>query len=210
MAIGNILFIFISFCAMVINAVVDVDRCTTIAAALGAGTEGPMATHTSDCSSCDFRIAKVPARDWPKGSMRPLSEYRGEYPATVSPNRGETWSPSNLEGTPEQIKGWGNESKITGYIPQVEHTFGLYESGYGIMNEHQVGIGESTCAGKLWSPPTTAGGKAMIEVREMSRIALERSRSAREAVRIMGDLATTYGFYGAGKEENLNSNEYLL
>lgn len=192
---------------VLVKAVVDVDRCTTIAAALGAGTEGPMATHTSDCSSCDFRIAKVPARDWPRGAMRPLYEYRGEYPATVSPHRGETWSPHNLEGTPEQIKGWGNESKITGYIPQVEHTFALYESGYGIMNEHQVGIGESTCAGKLWAPPTTAGGKAMIEVREMSRIALERSRTAREAVRLMGELATKYGFYGAGKFHLFFSND---
>ena len=67
------------------------------------------------------------------------------------------------------------------------------------MNEHQVGIGESTCATKIWSAPTIAGGKAMIEVREMSRIALERCRSAREAVELMGSLAVTYGFYAAGK-----------
>jgi hypothetical protein len=25
------------------------------------------------------------------------------------------------------------------------------------MNEHQVAIGESTCASKLWAAPTTAG-----------------------------------------------------
>ena len=65
------------------------------------------------------------------------------------------------------------------------------------MNEHQVAIGESTCAAKLWAAPVTAGGKAHIEVREMSQIALERSTTARQAIQIMGDLATTYGFYAA-------------
>ena len=41
---------------------------------------------------------------------------------------------------------------------------------YGIMNEHQVAIGESTCAARFWSAPATAGGLARIEVREMSKI----------------------------------------
>ena len=35
------------------------DRCTTIAVGPGAGVDGPMATHTSDCSDCDFRVNKV-------------------------------------------------------------------------------------------------------------------------------------------------------
>jgi dipeptidase len=82
-------------------------------------------------------------------------------------------------------------------LVQVEHTFALFEAGYGIMNEHQVAIGESTCAAKLWAAPTTAGGKAMIEARELTRIALERSRTAREAVETMGALAEKYGFYAA-------------
>lgn len=65
------------------------------------------------------------------------------------------------------------------------------------MNEHQVAIGESTCASKLWAKPVTAGGNARIEVREMSQIALERAKTAREAIQVMGDLACTYGFYAA-------------
>jgi hypothetical protein len=62
---------------------------------------------------------QVPARDWPEGTMRPLYVYHGAYPSVVSANRGDTWLPSNLEGTDEQITAWGNESTITGYIPQV-------------------------------------------------------------------------------------------
>lgn len=112
--------------------------------------------------------------DWPKGTMRPLYLYRGPYPSVVSSHRGATWQPSNLEGTPEQLAAWGNESVITGYVPQVEHTYALYEGGYAIMNEHQVAIGESTCAAKFYGVPVTAGGKAHIEVSEMTKVRKKR------------------------------------
>jgi dipeptidase len=129
--------------------------------------------------------------------MRPLYLYKGDYPGTITSRRGHTWHPDNLEGTPEQLAAWGKESAITGYIPQVPHTYALYEAGYGIMNEHQVSIGESTCASRLWAAPTIAGGKAMIEAREMSMVGLERGKTAREVVQIMGDIAVKHGFYAA-------------
>lgn len=31
-----------------------------------------MTTHTADCAECDFRLARVPAKDWPEGAMRPV------------------------------------------------------------------------------------------------------------------------------------------
>eukprot|EP01034_Spumella_vulgaris_P030165 gene30165-37332_t len=65
------------------------------------------------------------------------------------------------------------------------------------MNEHQVSIGESTCAARFWTSPSTAGGMARIEVRSMSQIALERTTTARDAIQMMGDLAVKYGFYAA-------------
>jgi dipeptidase len=61
----------------------------------------------------------------------------------------------------------------------------------------QVAIGESTCASKLWAPPVGYGGHALLEVSELSQLALERGRSAREAIQIMGSLAEKYGFYSA-------------
>ena len=179
----------------VINA--EIDRCTTIVTGKRAGSEGPMVTHTADCSSCDFRLSKVPAMSWKEKDTRPLYVYRGEYPATVSKKRGATWHPKNLEGSEAQLKAWGTESEVTGFVPQVRHTYALIESGYGIMNEHNVAMGESTCAGRFVSFPTIAGGKAQIEIREMSRIALERTKTAREAILLMGSLAEEYGFYGA-------------
>ena len=102
--------------------------------------------------------------------MRPLYMYRDQYPSVVSPNRGVTWHPSNLQGNAEQLAGWGTESQVSGYIPQVKHTFALLEGGYAIMNEHQVAIGESTCAARFWGTPVTDGGLAKIEVAEMSKV----------------------------------------
>lgn len=158
-----------------------------------------MTTHTADCADCDFRINKVPAADWPAGSERTLYQYKGSYPATVTQDRGKTWHPDNLEGSPEQIAEWKEfeTSLVTGRIPQVAHTYALYEAGYGIMNEHQLAIGESTCASWLYAPPTSAGGQAQVEVRELSKLALERTRTAREAIQLMGDLATSLGYYSA-------------
>lgn len=66
------------------------------------------------------------------------------------------------------------------------------------MNEHQVAIGESTCAAKLYAAPVGAnGGKALLEASELSQIALERTKTAREAIQLMGDLAMQYGYYSA-------------
>jgi hypothetical protein len=95
------------------------DRCTTMIVGAKAGADGPMTTHTADCANCDFRVNKVPAKDWPEGARRALYVYKPDYPALISKDRGDTWDPSNLEGSPDQLNEWGEESEITGHIPQV-------------------------------------------------------------------------------------------
>jgi dipeptidase len=75
----------------------------------------------------------------------------------------------------------------------VEHTYAYLDGSYGIMNEKQVGIGESTCDARLVSRPIHGGGSALFDVGELAHIALERASTAREAIQIMGDLAYEYG-----------------
>ncbi|RHX98435.1 hypothetical protein DYB36_014368, partial [Aphanomyces astaci] len=83
------------------------------------------------------------------------------------------------------------------YPRYVATTYGYIDGMYPIINEHQLAFGESTCGAKLWAKPATQGGKALFDITELARIALERTRTAREAIQLMGDLAVQYGYYGA-------------
>jgi len=65
------------------------------------------------------------------------------------------------------------------------------------MNEHQVGIAESTCSAVYAAKSVAKGGKALLSINALSQIAMERATTARDAVQIMGDLSQKYGFYGA-------------
>ena len=103
-----------------LDTMVAADKCTTMITGKTAGKHGPMTTHTADCADCDFRMNRMPAMDHPVGTQRKLYEYKGNYPATLTSDRGPGWLPSNLEGSPEQLKEWGTESKlIPKTIPQV-------------------------------------------------------------------------------------------
>ena len=67
----------------------------------------------------------------------------------------------------------------------------------------QVGIGESTCSGVFGARPIHQhpNGTALFSIDELSRIAMERASTARQAVELMGELAVSHGFYGAGEFE---------
>ena len=89
------------------------------------------------------------------------------------------------------------QSKPLGSIPQVAHTYAYFDGNYGIMNEHQLGIGECTNGAKVEPEPDP--GKRIFYSAELSRVALERCKKAREAVRLMGELIEQYGYYGTGE-----------
>ncbi|CAM9850452.1 unnamed protein product [Scytosiphon promiscuus] len=94
---------------------------------------------------------------------------------------------------------------VLGHIPQVNHTFAYIEGLYAIINEKQVAIGESTCSAKWFAGPLDEDCdecNSLFDISELSRVALERASSAREAIQIMGDLAVEYGFYGSEWDAN--------
>jgi hypothetical protein len=96
------------------------DKCTAIAVARGATTDGStMTTHTADCAECDWRVNKVDAADWPLGSMRPIYLITGAYPRQVREDRGWTWHPNNLENLPQRGVWEKMRGPIIGSIPQV-------------------------------------------------------------------------------------------
>ena len=169
--------------------------CTVFIAGSEATVDGSvLVTHSNDGEfETDPRLVKVPARDFAPGSHRPVFFSPENYPRYAGTDR----------GVPEYYPKDGQKSfKPIGYIPQVPHTFAYLEDTYGAVNEHQVGIGESTCSAVFGAIPLGApNGTAMLSVDALSQIAMERATSARQAVSIMGELAEEYGFYGAGEFE---------
>ena len=74
------------------------------------------------------------------------------------------------------------------YVHVCIYWYALQHRVYGILNEKQVGMGESTCASKLYAAPVGPSGggkgKALFDISELSQIALERSSTAREAIQV--------------------------
>jgi dipeptidase len=83
----------------------------------------------------------------------------------------------------------------------VEHTYGYIDGEHGIMNEHQLSIGTSTCSTSINALPISKGGQALFDYGELTRIAMERCATAVCAVQTMGDLAVKYGYHGATDPE---------
>jgi dipeptidase len=190
------LSILLVVCVAVLLALIQyVDACTTYVIGKKATADGSvMCSHTNDGSgTTDPRFVRIPARDFAAGSMRPIWASPESYPRYVGTERQapEYYSENCLAG-----KGLCDDFEPIGYIPQVEHTYAYYETTYGILNENQVGIGESTCSGVFVGKAVNAGGSALLSVDQLSQIAMERATTAREAITIMGNLAEKYGFYG--------------
>jgi dipeptidase len=78
-----------------------------------------------------------------------------------------------------------------GKIPQVRHTYNVV----GNINEHQVAIGETTYGGRTELQDTTA----IMDYGSLIYIALQRSKTAREAIAIIDNLMQTYGYYSEGE-----------
>ncbi len=103
-----------------------------------------------------------------------------------------TFTPArdHLPGTMRDIYEWDG-GKYLGQIPEVAHTYQVI----GLMNEHQVSLGETTWTGREELQDTTG----IIDYGSLMFIALERTKTAREAIRVMTDLVAQYGYYSTGE-----------
>ena len=93
-------------------------------------------------------------------------------------------------GTMLDIHDW-DSGKYLGKIKQAEKTYSVI----GNMNEHQVSIGETTFGGREELVDTTG----VIDYGSLIYIALQRSKTAREAIKVMTDLVAEYGYCSEGE-----------
>lgn len=203
-------FSFFVLVAIVLSSTLA-SGCTTLLAGKGATIDGSLlVSHNNDCTDCDVRLASVPGRthslsyDDLSSSSRsgscPIYPCKFTFPRFIGKDKGPDYDREKLyqeqfQGKDKLIKEWPT-SKPIGHTKQVSQTYRYLDGTYGISNEHQLSMGESTCAARLvaYGYPL---GDALYDISELSRIALQRCKTARCAISTMGELAETYGYYGA-------------
>ncbi len=172
--------------------------CSTMLITKGATKDGSVfVAHSDDSEMSDNRLIYVPAADHKPGSMRPV------YCDAAALGRRPEFNASDLRryvGThrgPRYIDKDMPQNIPLGFIPQVAHTYAYFDGSYGMMNEHQLMFGEATNGAKMTVEPKP--GKLIFYSSELSRVALERCKTAKCAIKLIGELIETYGYYGTGE-----------
>lgn len=106
------------------------------------------------------------------------------------------------EGALLDIYEW-DTGKYLGKIPQARQTYNVI----GNMNEFQVAIGETTYGGRD-ELIDTAG---IVDYGSLIYIALQRSKTAREAIQVMTSLVAEFGYYSSGESFSISdANEVWI
>jgi dipeptidase len=104
-------------------------------------------------------------------------------------------------GDKVEIKDWSGA--VRGTISQVPHTYAVVD----YMNEHQLVIGETTFTGR----EELANPDGLLHYWVLMRLALERARTAREAVTVITGLVDEYGYASTGESISIGDpNEAWL
>ncbi len=109
-----------------------------------------------------------------------LYGYLCHYPATKN----------NPAGSMREIVDWDTNRPL-GKIPEAVNTYNVI----GNMNQFQVTIAETTFGGR----PALVDTTAVMDYGSLMYVALQRSRSAREAIKVMTDLVAEYGYASEGE-----------
>jgi dipeptidase len=112
----------------------------------------------------------------------------------------------HLEYEPEADHEPGDSVEITdwhgtlrGKVAQVAHTYAVVD----LMNEHQLAIGETTFGGRedLENP------EGLLHYWDLIWLALQRAKTAREAMQVMTDLVADYGYRSSGESFSIADPE---
>ena len=96
----------------------------------------------------------------------------------------------NEKGSVRKIYDW-DTNVYHGQIPEAEVTYNVI----GNINEYQVSIGETTFGGREELVDTTG----ILDYGSLIYIALQRSKTAREAIKVMTTLTDKYGYCSGGE-----------
>ena len=108
-----------------------------------------------------------------------MFQYLCHYPAA-----------KHAKGEMRKIYDW-DTNKYHGEIPEAVQTYSVI----GNINEWQVTIGETTYGGREEMVDSTG----IMDYGSLIYVALQRSKTAREAIKVMTTLANTYGYNSEGE-----------
>ncbi len=91
---------------------------------------------------------------------------------------------------------WDTQKPL-GKIPQIRHTYQVI----GNMNEHQVAIGETTYGGR---EELGSQKGAIMDYGSLIYVTLQRAKTAREAIKIFGELTAAYGYASSGESFSIS------
>jgi len=149
------------------------DSCTSIMVGKLASTDGSVITsHTCDANYRTW-VDIVPAKKHNNGEKCKI--YKGRL---------HTGYASDSDGL-----------ELLGEIPEVKQTYKFFNTAYPAMNEYQLTMGESTFGGKR----ELKSDKGIFQIEELQRLALERTKTAREAIKLIGKLIKKYGYCDSGE-----------
>lgn len=139
-------------------------------------------TYSSACTN--FIVGKAASTDGSTIVSYAADSYGlfGElyhYPAAIHP-----------DGALRNIYDW-DSGRYLGQIKEAHQTYNVI----GNTNEFQVTIGETTFGGR----PELADSLGIIDYGSLIYIALQRSHTAREAIKIMTTLVAEYGYCSEGE-----------
>jgi dipeptidase len=141
----------------------------------------PLLFHSA-FSCTNFLVTKGASTD---GSTMITYTCDGEFHPHLEYLPPEDHEPGDME----DIEDWyGN---VLGQVAHVPHTYGVVQ----LMNEHQLVIGETTFTGRedLRNPD------GLLHYWTLMRLALQRAKTARQAITIMGELVEEYGYSSTGE-----------
>jgi dipeptidase len=87
-------------------------------------------------------------------------------------------------------------NKFKGRIKQVSHTYSVI----GNMNEHQLAIGETTWGGV----ESMVNPEGIIDYGSLIYLSLQRAKTAREAIKVMSELVSGYGYGSSGESFSIS------
>ena len=149
------------------------ESCTSIMVGKKASTDGSVMTaHTCD-SNYRTWVEMTSRKKFKPGDTEPV--YWGVL------HNEEPWDTRNVTEK--------------GRIPAVEETFAFLNTAYPCLNEKQLAMGETTITGR----DILVNKNGLFLIEELERVALQRCSTARDAIKLIGKLAETYGYGDSGE-----------